>query len=139
MEQSESREAFERQMVHRSWLGSGLLLCLLISRSEGFLSIKGSSWLQNLRQETWLSTQKVEDRGVDNVSNNITDKNGTIWNVSDLDNDDTVPMPVIVGIAGGSGSGKTTLTQAIMDALGHDRVTYISHDSYYKVISPPYD
>lgn len=43
--------------------------------------------------------------------------------------------PIIIGIAGGSGSGKTTLAVAIYEKLGHDNVTYISHDSYYRDIS----
>jgi uridine kinase len=38
----------------------------------------------------------------------------------------------LIGIAGGSGSGKTTVARAIMDAIGHDRFSYIDHDSYYK-------
>lgn len=41
--------------------------------------------------------------------------------------------PVVVGVAGGSGSGKTTLAEAIINSLGKEHVTYISHDSYYKV------
>ena len=40
--------------------------------------------------------------------------------------------PVIVGIAGGSGSGKSTLTKAIIDKLGEENVTFITHDNYYK-------
>jgi len=46
-----------------------------------------------------------------------------------------VDAPVIVGVAGGSGSGKTTLVKLIMDALGADHVSYISHDNYYKDLS----
>lgn len=41
------------------------------------------------------------------------------------------PIPII-GIAGGTGSGKTTITAAIQNAVGDDRVTLISHDSYYR-------
>lgn len=41
-------------------------------------------------------------------------------------------LPVILGIAGGSGSGKTTLTKAIIDALGEEHATFITHDNYYK-------
>jgi len=43
--------------------------------------------------------------------------------------------PLIVGIAGGSGSGKTTLVSAIVDILGTERASYLSHDSYYKDLS----
>lgn len=39
---------------------------------------------------------------------------------------------VIIGVAGGTGSGKTTVAQAILDRVGHDRIAYIQHDSYYK-------
>lgn len=41
------------------------------------------------------------------------------------------PRPVI-GVAGGTGSGKTTITAAIQASLGAERVTLISHDSYYR-------
>lgn len=40
--------------------------------------------------------------------------------------------PVTIGIAGGTGSGKTTVSNAILDAVGRDRIAYIAHDSYYK-------
>ena len=39
---------------------------------------------------------------------------------------------IIIGVAGGTGSGKTTVSQAILDRVGHDRIAYIQHDSYYK-------
>lgn len=43
--------------------------------------------------------------------------------------------PVILGIAGGSASGKTTLANAIIRELGHEHVSFIGHDSYYKELS----
>lgn len=46
-----------------------------------------------------------------------------------------VDAPVIVGVAGGSGSGKTTLAQLIMEQLGAEHVSYISHDNYYRDLS----
>ena len=45
------------------------------------------------------------------------------------------PNILVIGIAGGSGSGKTTLAQAIYKAIGEDKISYITHDSYYKDIS----
>lgn len=42
---------------------------------------------------------------------------------------------VVIGIAGGSGSGKTTLARAIYDKLGHENITYLTHDYYYKDLS----
>lgn len=39
---------------------------------------------------------------------------------------------LVIGIAGGSGSGKTTLAQAIFETIGRDKITYITHDSYYR-------
>lgn len=39
---------------------------------------------------------------------------------------------LVIGIAGGTGSGKTTLARHIADAFG-DRVTVITHDSYYRL------
>lgn len=41
------------------------------------------------------------------------------------------PRPFLVGIAGGTGSGKSTLVRALTAILGVDRVTILSHDSYY--------
>ena len=40
--------------------------------------------------------------------------------------------PLIIGVAGGSGSGKTTVAQQIIRALGHEHVTFIQQDSYYR-------
>ncbi len=40
--------------------------------------------------------------------------------------------PLIIGIGGGSGSGKTTIAQSIVEAIGHDDVTLIQHDAYYR-------
>ena len=39
---------------------------------------------------------------------------------------------LVIGIAGGTGSGKTTLARHVADAFG-DRVTVITHDSYYRL------
>jgi uridine kinase len=39
---------------------------------------------------------------------------------------------LVIGIAGGTGSGKTTLARHIANAFG-DRVTVITHDSYYRL------
>ena len=41
-------------------------------------------------------------------------------------------QPVLIGVAGGSGSGKTTVSQAILDRVGRDRITYLQHDAYYR-------
>lgn len=43
--------------------------------------------------------------------------------------------PLVVGIAGGSGSGKTTLAEAIVNQLGKDNITLLSHDLYYHDLS----
>lgn len=40
--------------------------------------------------------------------------------------------PVILGVAGGTGSGKTTVSRIIRERVGHDRIAYLQHDSYYK-------
>ena len=40
--------------------------------------------------------------------------------------------PVCLGVAGGSGSGKTTVAQAIVEAVGKDRISYLAEDSYYR-------
>jgi uridine kinase len=40
--------------------------------------------------------------------------------------------PLVVAIAGGSGSGKTTIAQSVVDQVGHDKVTFIQQDAYYR-------
>ena len=45
------------------------------------------------------------------------------------------PAPVIIGIAGGSGSGKTTVANAILKAVGKEKIAYLPHDAYYKDLS----
>jgi uridine kinase len=49
------------------------------------------------------------------------------------------PATVIIGIAGGSGSGKTTVANAILKAVGIEKIAYLPHDAYYKDLSdlPP--
>lgn len=39
---------------------------------------------------------------------------------------------LVVGVCGGTGSGKTTLARSIIDNYGEEKVTYITHDYYYK-------
>ncbi len=43
-----------------------------------------------------------------------------------------VPLPFVVGVAGGSGSGKTTVVRRIVESLGPDQVTVLEHDRYYR-------
>lgn len=38
----------------------------------------------------------------------------------------------LIGIAGGSGSGKTRLAHELAEAIGHDRVSLVPFDAYYK-------
>ncbi|OQR86877.1 uridine kinase [Achlya hypogyna] len=42
---------------------------------------------------------------------------------------------LVIGVCGGTGSGKTTLSRAIIEAIGEDNVSYLSHDYYYRDIS----
>lgn len=42
---------------------------------------------------------------------------------------------MIIGVAGGTGSGKTTVAKMLVEALGGDRVTWLSQDSYYVDLS----
>ena len=42
------------------------------------------------------------------------------------------PRPVALGVAGGTGSGKTTVAQAILEAVGRERIAFIEQDSYYR-------
>lgn len=38
---------------------------------------------------------------------------------------------VVLGVAGGTGSGKTTVANAILEAVGRERIAFLSQDSYY--------
>lgn len=42
----------------------------------------------------------------------------------------------VIGIAGASGSGKTSLARALVRALGEARSTPLSHDDYYRPLTP---
>jgi uridine kinase len=46
-----------------------------------------------------------------------------------------VHRPLVIGVAGGSGSGKTTVSQAILDRVGRERITFLQHDWYYRDLS----
>ena len=39
---------------------------------------------------------------------------------------------VALGVAGGTGSGKTTVVQAILQAVGPERISSLAQDSYYR-------
>jgi uridine kinase len=39
---------------------------------------------------------------------------------------------VALGVGGGTGSGKTTVAQAILEAIGRERIAFLAQDSYYK-------
>jgi uridine kinase len=43
-----------------------------------------------------------------------------------------LPVPIVIGIAGGSGSGKTTVANVILRRVGADRIAYLPHDAYYR-------
>lgn len=51
----------------------------------------------------------------------------------------SLPVPIVIGIAGGSGSGKTTVAQEILNRVGPARIAYLPHDAYYRDLSglPP--
>ena len=46
-----------------------------------------------------------------------------------------LPVPIVIGIAGGSGSGKTTVANVILHRVGADRIAYLAHDAYYRDLS----
>jgi uridine kinase len=39
---------------------------------------------------------------------------------------------VALGVAGGTGSGKTTVAEAILRAVGRERIAFLAQDSYYR-------
>lgn len=43
--------------------------------------------------------------------------------------------PVVLGVAGGTGSGKTSVAQAILRAVGHERLAFLAQDSYYRDVA----
>lgn len=42
------------------------------------------------------------------------------------------PSGIVIGVAGGSGSGKTTVVRRIVESVGHEQVTVLEHDRYYR-------
>jgi uridine kinase len=43
--------------------------------------------------------------------------------------------PVVLGVAGGSGSGKTSVANAILRAVGRERLAFLAQDSYYRDVA----
>jgi len=39
---------------------------------------------------------------------------------------------LVLGVSGGSGSGKTAVAQAVLDAVGRDRIAFLPLDNYYR-------
>jgi uridine kinase len=39
---------------------------------------------------------------------------------------------VVLGVAGGTGSGKTTVAEAILGAVGRERIAFLAQDNYYR-------
>jgi len=48
---------------------------------------------------------------------------------------ETLPRPVVLGVAGGSGSGKSTVVREVCRILGPDLASVIHHDAYYRDLS----
>ena len=42
---------------------------------------------------------------------------------------------IVIGVAGGTGSGKTTVANEILQRVGAEHITYITHDAYYRDLS----
>jgi len=57
------------------------------------------------------------------------------WTAREADVTDSKPRPIVFGVAGGTASGKSTVANAILDAVGADKVAYLSHDAYYRDMS----
>ncbi|MCY3538627.1 MAG: uridine kinase [bacterium] len=51
--------------------------------------------------------------------------------VTDIDRIWPEGTPFVVGVAGGSGSGKSTICRSIVDQVGTEKVSLMSHDDYY--------
>ena len=43
--------------------------------------------------------------------------------------------PVTIGIAGGTGCGKSTVSNAIIERVGVQKISYLLHDAYYRDLS----
>lgn len=46
-------------------------------------------------------------------------------------------LPIMIGIAGGSGSGKTYLAREIQQEVGHDHVSILGMDRYFRTLRLP--
>ena len=112
---------------------SGLILLLLLSSTQGLRSIRSPStrFVDGLLKESSRSYNFDDIHDVNNFIDATGDSIAIVPATPAVVCQDT-DIPIIVGIAGGSGSGKTTLTRKIMETLGSEHVSYISHDSYYK-------
>ena len=98
------------------------------SNNNAMNSVDKSFLFENLIDSTELSSIKIVK-----TTPVFTQNIETINNVQGCYTNDY--KPVIIGIAGGSASGKSTLTKQIVNALGEEHISYISHDSYYKDLS----
>jgi phosphoribulokinase len=49
-----------------------------------------------------------------------------------VEQEDTMPRPIILGVVGDSAAGKTTITRGIVRGLGEDAVTHVCTDDYHR-------
>lgn len=93
----------------------------------------GNDSILNGNLKRLYSTSR-SDQGVPIISSQIGSKPAS------LDKEVAIPLKEIsdlgkvcvIGVAGASGSGKTTLSRAIVETVGKENITYISHDNYYR-------
>lgn len=96
----------------------GYLLNLKATRSQVPIRQDSGKVIRNALEQDQLGELSIhsDELSVKPIIKKISDNSGEI---------------IVIGIAGGSGSGKTTMAQAIYKEIGAERITYISHDSYY--------
>jgi phosphoribulokinase len=49
-----------------------------------------------------------------------------------VEQEETMPRPIILGVVGDSAAGKTTITRGLVRGLGEDAVTHVCTDDYHK-------
>jgi phosphoribulokinase len=49
-----------------------------------------------------------------------------------VEQEDTMPRPIILGVVGDSAAGKTTITRGLVRGLGEDAVTHVCTDDYHR-------
>lgn len=126
--------AFQGRKTFQAIAASGLLLAgLYCIRYCAKHSKHSAKVTPQIKRNDELEIQLVKDIVYTSVQPKI-DVLSLKRNKNNNLNEEGNPI-LVVGVCGGSGSGKTTLSRAIIQDFGAEKVSYLSHDFYYKDLS----